>query len=82
MIIYPTKYESCRTHNLRGVVFTKYNYIENAWKSKSHNPHKNCRINWWDDMINYRYTSLPIILPNMNDNGPTILEELHWQRIA
>ena len=30
MTNYPTKYENYQTNNLRGVVFTRYNYIKNA----------------------------------------------------
>jgi len=32
MTNYPSKYQSFRTNELRGVAFTRYNYIEIAWK--------------------------------------------------
>ena len=50
----PTKHESNRTNNTRGVVFTRYNYNANAWKRES--PITSTEIiesKWRDNMINY-----------------------------
>jgi len=41
-------FDSYWTNNLRGVAFTKYNYIENA-----HNSSNICQINMEDNKINY-----------------------------
>ena len=48
----PTKHESNRTNNTRGVVFTRYNYNANAWKRES--PITSTEIiesKWRDNMI-------------------------------
>jgi hypothetical protein len=50
----PTKHERYHTNDTRGVAFTKYNYIENAWKRESPiTPTDSIESKWRDNMINY-----------------------------
>ena len=50
----PTKHERYHTNDTRGVAFTKYNYIENAWKGESPiTPTDSIESKWRDNMINY-----------------------------
>jgi hypothetical protein len=62
-------------------VFTRYNYIKNAWKCQSpKTPTTIVKSKWWDIMINY--TSWPIILLNMKTIKPTTSDELCSQDIT
>ena len=62
----------------REVAFTKYNYIEIAWKQLSFiTPTKIVESDWRDNMINN--ASWPIILPNMKAIASLTTEELHLQ---
>ena len=50
---HPTQHENSRTNDTKGVAFTKYNYIENAWTRE--NPITLTEIiewKWRDNMIN------------------------------
>ena len=50
----PTKHERYHTNETGGVAFTKYNYIENAWKRESSiAPTEIIESKCWDNLINY-----------------------------
>jgi hypothetical protein len=49
MTNHPTKYESYRTKDLRGDVFTKINYIDNVKSPIT--PTKIVKLKWWDNTI-------------------------------
>jgi hypothetical protein len=79
---YPTKYESYQTNDLRGVVFTMYNYIENVKVPQ-------LLQNWWIKMtgiiwstIHHAQSSYQIWKYRTNDLRGVNNKHQNWTKIG